>query len=473
MPVLDLLERLPCASILVPEGRQRSLIETEDLEPSIRARGVVTPIIVHRADDGSAVLVAGQRRLTASIRLGLPDIPVRWSEDLSETELQIIELEENVKRQDLPWQDRIRAIGRIHRLYLSLDPDWTMTETAANVSLTLGAVSMYLRVEGELGDDRITASGTIREAWNVLARRDAREQGNALEELLEVPGLAPGDDAAEADADAEPVEGSPESWIGGVVPPQQRVVAATPAPPLDPILHESFLTFAPAYSGPKFNFIHCDFPYGKDVFSGPQARGSDPGKLYGDELGTYFALLETLCTALPRLMSLSGHLMFWCGSEITSPESPYARETWRRFRELAPSLEFRPFPLIWVKSDNSGIASDPRHGPRHVYETCLLASRGGKQIVKVVSDAYSSPSDHKLHPSTKPEPMLRHFFSMLVDGTSAVLDPTAGSGAALRAADSLGAGRLLGLEIDEGYVRSGNQEFRARRLLRTAERSGA
>ena len=72
-------------------------------------------------------------------------------------------------------------------------------------------------------------------------------------------------------------------------------------------------------------------------------------------------------------------------------------------------------------------------------------------MARLKSDAYASPSDRSIHPSTKPEPMLRYFFEMFVDDQTTIFDPTCGSGAALRAAESLGARRILGLEIDWQY----------------------
>lgn len=465
MPVTDQFERLPCQAILVAPDRQRQQLDASDLEQSIKARGVISPIIVSRQPDGQAILVAGQRRLTASISLGLADIPVRWAEDMSKTELEIIELEENIKRKDLEWQELVLAVSRIHKLYLALDPDWTMTETAQAISLAVGTVSMYLRVASELptrvaivGDDeaapllspvitRVLASTGIREAYNVLARRDAREAGDALEELLGVEVFASGGDG-QADSGVEIVQTDEQ-----------------------PIKQISFLDWAPGYQGPKFNLIHCDFPYGNEV-AGPQLLGGE-AEFYDNDASTYLDLLSCLCINLDKIASLSCHLMFWCSSEIMMPDSPYAKATWATFRQLAPSLEFSKFPLIWVKSDDKGIASDPRRGPRHVYETCLLASRGIRQIVRVVSDAYSAPTNRALHPSTKPEPMLRHFMQMLVDDNSSVLDPTAGSGAALRAADSLGARHLLGLEIDPEHCRVANQAFKTARLLRSASKEGS
>ena len=54
--------------------------------------------------------------------------------------------------------------------------------------------------------------------------------------------------------------------------------------------------------------------------------------------------------------------------------------------------------------------------------------------------------------SAKPEPVLRHFFRMFVDENSTVLDPTCGSGTALRAAESLGAAHILGIEVNKEFA---------------------
>jgi DNA modification methylase len=129
-------------------------------------------------------------------------------------------------------------------------------------------------------------------------------------------------------------------------------------------------------------------------------------------------------------------------------------------------LEFSNFPLIWVKSDNVGILPDPKRGPRRIYETALVASREDRWIAKPVSNAYSCPTDKSTHPSTKPEPMLRHFFQMYVSETTRLLDPTCGSGSALRAAESLGAEYVWGLEQDKTHFDNATSALRNFRMLR-------
>ena len=113
-----------------------------------------------------------------------------------------------------------------------------------------------------------------------------------------------------------------------------------------------------------------------------------------------------------------------------------------------------------------GILADPNRSPRHVYETALVASQEDRLIVRSVSDTYGAPTDKSHHPSTKPEPVLRHFLAMFIDENSRVLDPTCGSGSALRAAESLGAKYVLGVESDPEHYAAAQSALRTFRTLR-------
>jgi hypothetical protein len=205
------------------------------------------------------------------------------------------------------------------------------------------------------------------------------------------------------------------------------------------ILHANFLEWAPQYSGRKYNFLHVDFPYG-NLEIGPQMRGNEH-TMYDDNPKLYVELLDCFCENLDRFFAEFGWCMFWYAERMNR----FTRDT---FRFKAPTFNIQLNPLIWVHSDNAGISPDARRRPRHIYDSCLLMSRGDIPIVRVKADAYASPTDHKLHPSTKPVPMLKHFFEMFVDEHTSVFDPTCGSGAALRAAEALGANKVLGIEAD-------------------------
>ncbi len=465
MPLIDKTERFPIASIDIHrDSRQRRVINADGLRESMKNIGLIQPIVVERTPDGRARLMAGERRLTAATELGWTRILVRWSEDLSDAERQLIELEENIKRLDLPWQDLVRSVARLHQIYLAIPraegQEWTMTRTAAACSLSLGIVSMYLTVHDDIDDENVKQAGTVREAYNLLLRRKKRAMGDQLQELLDASSP---EALAEARAIKETIgviETEAANVETGTLPLAYPIPAPAPAPSapflpgfnLDSIISADFLSWIETYDGKKFNLLHCDFPYGINLFNSNGIRtgesrsqmGRDAGETYDDSQDTFRNLVVGLAENIDRIFSVSGHIMFWLDARFDTES--YVRET---FAKIAPSISWTRFPLIWIKSDNAGLASSPQYEPRHVYEKCLLGSRGKRNIVKVKADAYSAPTDKSIHQSAKPTPMLRHFMEMLVDENTSLFDPTCGSGTSLRAAETLGAKHVFGLERDE------------------------
>lgn len=475
MQLTDKFVRLPLSSITIKrdERQRRELFDKkgefaqpDGLLDSIKRNGVLSPILINSDYE----LVFGERRYTASKVLGLPDIPVRFIEDLSEVESQILELTENLARSELPWRDEVSAVARLHGLMKGQQPSWSIEDTKRLTAN--GQVPEILRVARDLSSPRIADATSIRSAWNVLARMDERETADAIGDIIDAAGGVFVDDipvdvgttpqsngvTAHAPIGTESARSIPMPPNASTTPLINGGIAAMPQS--NSILCADFHEWAAAYSGQPFNFIHCDFPYGVNVFGGAWS-GKNSWTTYNDEPDIYDQLIQTLCKHLDKLMSFSGHLMFWCSADVLIQAA-----TIERFREWAPSLVFQTFPLIWHKTDNVGILPDPKRGPRRVYESCLVAAREDRLIVKSVSNTYGAPTDKSHHPSTKPEPMLRYFMQMFVDENTRLLDPTCGSGAALRAAESLGAKHVLGLERDPEHAKNAQHALKQFRLLR-------
>lgn len=434
------------------DERQRREFDTEDLEASIRRNGILNPLIVRE----DLTLVAGERRLQAAIAIGLTEVPVRSVGNLSPGDLQILELEENIKRKDLSWQDVAMSVQKIYRIQLAQDPEVTQADLAESLGLSRSYITSLLRVAGELEQPRIQSASTYREAWNILQRQDSRTAGDLLQELV---------DMGHEEQKAQEPKAPQEPLVFGSTSPSAAPVAApkaAPPPPINGIHCQDFTRWVRAYRGPKFNVIHCDFPYGVDLFSGPLgqkiASRAAGGEEYDDSEGAYFGLLEVFLKNFNSFASLSCHLLFW----YSAANLPRTKELFAQHR---PEVVFSPHPLIWHKTDNAGIASDPRRRPRHIHETCLLASRGDRQLVRSLGDTYGAPTDRTLHPSAKPEPMLKHFLSMVIDEQTQVFDPTCGGGSSLRAAEALGASRALGLELDPKIAALAQEALRRSRQL--------
>jgi len=75
--------------------------ELEELASSIREHGVIQPLIVSKKDKGNGyLLIAGERRLQASIHAGMKTVPVIIRQT-SDQERLVLALIENVQRADL------------------------------------------------------------------------------------------------------------------------------------------------------------------------------------------------------------------------------------------------------------------------------------------------------------------------------------------------------------------------------------
>lgn len=72
----------------------------EELAESIREHGIIQPLVVTPAGDGTYILIAGERRLQAAKKAGLRRVPVieRATTDQQRLELALIE---NIQRDDL------------------------------------------------------------------------------------------------------------------------------------------------------------------------------------------------------------------------------------------------------------------------------------------------------------------------------------------------------------------------------------
>ncbi len=403
-------------TVLREVRQRRELPEIEELAESISRLGLINPITVTK----EKILVAGERRLTACKSLGWTHIPVHFAEESSDETVRAIELEENIKRVDLPWQDRARAIQEYHELQASEEKAWTMEDTAAAIGVSKVEVSRQITVAKELSNPRIAEAPKFSVAYGIVSRNNERKDTQQLEQLKSV---------ISAPAAAE----RPRS-----------------------IINADFREWAQTYSGPKFNLIHCDFPYGINMERSDQGSGAAHGA-YDDSPEIYWALLQSLADNLDRIATPSCHLVFWFSMK-------YYQST-IEFLESNTDFTIEPFPLIWMKTDNVGILPDPQRGPRRIYETALLGRRGDRKVVQAVANAYGAPSVRERHMSEKPEPMLRHFFRMLVDENSLVLDPTCGSGSAIRAAESLHAKHVLGLEINPEFADRANAALEAARRM--------
>ena len=88
----------------------------DELAGSIKRHGVVQPLVVSPAKDGTYVLIAGERRWRAAKKAGLKEVPavIRTGKELEQLEVALIE---NVQRVDLGPLEQAVSIERLHEQF--------------------------------------------------------------------------------------------------------------------------------------------------------------------------------------------------------------------------------------------------------------------------------------------------------------------------------------------------------------------
>lgn len=452
--------KTPIDQIHIKPNRQRKdLGDLSSLKTSILQVGLLNPIIIERRQEEAGYwLIAGERRFTAWSQLvaegkiSLTDgIPAREMSELSEPTKQIIELEENIKRKDLSWQEQVSAIAKVYDLC-----KFSTTQEAGDyLGLSDSSVSRALQLFNNLGNERVASAPNASAAYTIVQRENARALDNMSTELDSFFKTAMKEEILN-DTPENPINRGTDTSLGNS---EETPISPKPSSPAAEssryqIQQGDFLSFAKSYNGKPFDLLHLDFPYGINHDRSQQGHTASYGT-YEDSEDIYKTLVLTLLENQDRLVADKAHCICWLSLRF---------EEWTKkaFQDAGWSCHLQP--LIWHKSDNKGIIADVQCGFRNVCEYALFFVRGRKAVVKNISNLYSGPTSKKFHASEKPLPMLEHFFSGLCDKYSRVLDPTCGSGTAVMTAQKFGAESALGLELNPEFAGKAQEWLRTFQL---------
>jgi ParB family chromosome partitioning protein len=178
------LVQLPIGSIRANTRQPRKRLDGEridELADSIRAQGVVQPVVVRTSPEGGYELIAGERRWRAARVAGLATVPalVRETDDRNSLLLALVE---NVAREDLSPVDEARAYA-----VLMDEFGLGLGEVAEQVGRSKPAVSNRVRLL-ELPDDvlGLVERGQLSEghARAVLAVPDNEERRRLVRRIV-------------------------------------------------------------------------------------------------------------------------------------------------------------------------------------------------------------------------------------------------------------------------------------------------
>lgn len=388
------------SEIIIPESRQRKnfpLEKSEELKTSIRTKGLLNPITL-RAD--GKTLVSGERRLRAMVELHQTDIPFTFNgkkvdsgkvpftflSELSPLELEEVELEENVVRLDISWQERAAALAKLHTLRqlqaTSSGKEHTTSDLIEELTGSREGGSFIrdtLHIARHLDDPDVAKASSQKEATKIIKKKLAAEHRKSLAETMQK-------------------KETPHTIICG-----------------DALEHLK------KFPDNTFDLLLTDPPYciGADNFGGQAGISHN----YKDDGDSFYIIHETLAKESFRCCKPEAHAYVFCDFNFFSQLSlTFSMAGWNVW----------PRPLIWYK--RNGMLARPEHGPRYTYEVILFASKGDKKVTQVRPDLldYGQVQD-QMHAAEKPVPLFQDLIQRSCLPGNLILDPFAGSGTTLEA----------------------------------------
>ena len=158
-PPAEFMARIPADLIDANPLQPRTVFQPErlqELAESIRANGIIQPLVV-RPRDGRYQLVAGERRWRAARLAGIADVPV-FVQEVSDDRLLEITLVENIQREDLNPIEVAHAFDRLARdLQLSHDEIARRTgKDRTSITNTLRLLKLPVDIQALVAEHRLS-----------------------------------------------------------------------------------------------------------------------------------------------------------------------------------------------------------------------------------------------------------------------------------------------------------------------------
>ena len=404
---------LPIDKIIVGDRFRKNYGDIAGLAKSIQSYGLFHPLVVAR--DGR--LLAGGRRFTALKALAWIQIPVHFIDEVDALLVKEIELEENLLREDLTWQEeaqltksiddlkrQLYGSGDSHNYQLpSTEKGWSLRRTAELTNTNVGTVHTNLRLANALSIMPSLATQTSKS--NAIRALDRLEEMFVLE--------------------LERRQRDKEQYA--------RLESS--------VLCGDALQLIDSLADNSIDCIVTDPPSGVDVGHG---GGHRQEANFDDSPEAAMAVLRSIAPKLSRVLKPSGHLYIF-----------FSPIYWTQVFGIFSSAGFdiRNIPCIWSKPGGATGTGDWDHSYAAAWEPFLFASNHDRRLAFKRKNVFTYAVDlggARFHPTQKPVELLRELIQESTEPNDIVFDPFAGSGSTLVAASQLRR-RFLGFELDQHY----------------------
>lgn len=425
--------------------RQRAEIKEEalrELKRSIAMHGLFHAIVVRdtteeeKSGDGFGklyALVAGGRRLQAVRSLAKESINIAYSDNaiplnevpavpisgVDEQEAAEIELEENLMRVDLTWQEKTAALARIHELKKMRNPNQTAEQTAIEIVESSPEKYSSPNAADSLKNNLVRAQ-VLAKHQNEPEVRNAKSEKEAFRIISAKTKTAL---AAEL-ARRESPKTTHKLYIG------------------------KFIDHVRSLPGRAFDLILADPPYGMGAHK--WAKGSDSTLWRSKAIHEYDDTPEYALEVSKEIIRE--------GWELGKDKSTlFMFTSWQLFGELQSFAKKQgwdtwPRPIIWWKGP-SGIAPWGSRGFRYTYEVIMFATKGGSNhgLISTLPDViHVNQIDSPEHGASKPVELYTKLINAACYSGAYILDPCCGAGTIFQAANRTQT-IAVGVELSEKY----------------------
>lgn len=406
--------------VFIPPDRQRKKVDEgkiSELAVSIQAHGLLNAIVVKPVDrvrfpdapqQLKYQLVAGYRRLLAHALLKRKEIEAKLLEQVDELEAEEIELDENIMREQLSWQDEVKAKARLVELRKVKYGD-SIRDVADHVGESRGelwedtrlAKAMEVMPELAHSKNKSQAQNKLR----LIARRlDLTEKAEKI--MAESKEMA---ESFETKVFQGPWQSITPKWTSGIA-----------------------------------GCVITDPPYGIDLDEGETKKGSPHPEVYADNHYDVMDDIELMMKEAFRLLKDDAHAYFFF--DIKNHAKVLAKLQ-------SAGFTVDPIPLIWVKP-GPGQTNHPDSRWGSGYEACFFCRKGARALLKQGQSNVLThdpvPGNKKIHPVEKPTSLLRQLIESSTAPQEIVIDFYGGSGSTAEAAIQTGRNFLI-CEKDPAY----------------------
>jgi len=390
-------------NVIVNERIRQDPGNLDELCNSIKEFGLIQPIVVyrngsHKPEDAPVELCAGGRRLQALKRIGLKELThgvhfiYRDEEDTYRR--KAVELEENLKRKELTWQEQVQAKASLLQLMQQIH----------------GVASSGGRTRAELAD------GSDGFGVRKLASMLNESVGQTSKDLQIASAIKSLPQLRSADTKESAFRQL--TILSAMASMAKSAMAKPPAEQKWTLYEGDFRDNIHKIPDSAADLVYCDLPFGVALSNMSKHTGVVD---YADARATIVGSLEAIAKESFRILASDRYAVFWFGFNYYGDLLAVLQRA---------GFNVNPVPVVWYKHTRSTENPNTRYG--NAYDPAIVAMKGSAHFIRPggsnVVDIPAVTSTERMQIAQQPVGLVKHFIEDMTAAGAHVVDLTAGSG---------------------------------------------